>query len=71
LGLEKYFEILVSKEDVPHPKPAPDTFLRCAEIMQAEPADCQVFEDGDPGLRAARTAGMIATDIRPYVNGKQ
>ena len=71
MGLDKYFEILVSKEDVPHPKPAPDTFLRCAEIMQAKPAICQVFEDGDPGLKAARSAGMIATDIRPYVNGKR
>lgn len=71
MGLDKYFEILVSKEDVPHPKPAPDTFLRCAEIMQAEPAGCQVFEDGDPGLKAARTAGMIATDIRPFVNGNR
>jgi beta-phosphoglucomutase family hydrolase len=70
MGLDKYFEILVSKEDVPHPKPAPDTFLRCAEIMEADPEACQVFEDGDPGLKAARAAGMIATDIRPFVLGK-
>jgi len=70
MGLDVYFEILVSKEDVPHPKPAPDTFLKCAEIMGAEPETCQVFEDGDPGLMAARSAGMIATDIRPFINGK-
>jgi len=68
MGLDKYFDILVSKEDVPHPKPAPDTFLRCAELMGVNPTDCQVFEDGDPGLQAARSAGMIATDIRPFVN---
>jgi beta-phosphoglucomutase-like phosphatase (HAD superfamily) len=70
MGLDKYFDILVSKEDVPHPKPAPDTFLRCAELMGVDPTDCQVFEDGDPGLKAARSAGMIATDIRPFVNGR-
>jgi len=29
--------------------------------------DCQVFEDGEIGLKAARDAGMIATDIRPYL----
>jgi HAD superfamily hydrolase (TIGR01509 family) len=69
MGLDKYFDILVSKEDVPNPKPAPDTFLRCAELMGVDPTDCQVFEDGDPGLQAARTAGMIATDIRPFING--
>jgi len=70
MGLDKYFDILVSKEDVPNPKPAPDTFLRCAELMGVDPNDCQVFEDGDPGLQAARTAGMIATDIRPFINGR-
>jgi HAD superfamily hydrolase (TIGR01509 family) len=70
MGLDKYFDILVSKEDVPHPKPAPDTFLRCAELMGVDPKVCQVFEDGDPGLQAARTAGMIATDIRPFINGR-
>ena len=70
MGLDRYFDILVSKEDVPNPKPAPDTFLRCAELMGVNPADCQVFEDGDPGLQAARSAGMIATDIRPFVNGR-
>ncbi len=71
VGLDKYFDILVSKEDVEHPKPAPDTFLRCAQLMGVSPGDCQVFEDGDPGLKAARSAGMIATDIRPFVNGKR
>lgn len=71
MGLDKYFHILVSKEDVPNPKPAPDTFLRCAELMGVNPADCQVFEDGDPGLQAARAAGMIATDIRPYVKERR
>lgn len=70
MGLDQYFDILVSKEDVPNPKPAPDTFLRCAELMGANPKECQVFEDGDPGLQAARTAGMIATDIRPFANGR-
>jgi beta-phosphoglucomutase-like phosphatase (HAD superfamily) len=70
MGLDKYFDILVSKEHVPNPKPAPDTFLRCAELMGVDPKDCQVFEDGDPGLQAARTAGMIATDIRPFVKAR-
>jgi beta-phosphoglucomutase-like phosphatase (HAD superfamily) len=36
--------------------------------MNVEPQYCQVFEDGDPGLEAAKSAGMIATDIREYVN---
>jgi len=67
LGLDKYFDILISKNDVKEGKPNPETFLKCAEAMNIEPQFCQVFEDGDPGLKAAKTAGMIATDIREYI----
>jgi beta-phosphoglucomutase-like phosphatase (HAD superfamily) len=35
--------------------------------MQVEPTACQVFEDGDAGLEAARIAGMVATDVRVYL----
>lgn len=67
VGLTKYFDIVVTCEDVVNPKPSPDTFLLCAEKMGIEPQFCQVFEDGEPGLEAARAAGMIATDIRPFI----
>jgi beta-phosphoglucomutase family hydrolase len=65
-GLDKYFEILVASEDVTHPKPHPETFLKCAEYMGVEPSFCHVFEDGDPGMQAARSAGMTATLITNY-----
>lgn len=67
LGLDEFFDILVSKNDVKVGKPDPETFMKCAQAMGVEPQYCQVFEDGDPGLEAAKTAGMIATDIRDFV----
>jgi len=67
LGLKKYFDIIISAEDVQNHKPHPDTFLKCAEQMGVEPEFCQVFEDGDMGLIAAEKAGMIVTDIRPFL----
>lgn len=66
LGLNKYFKILVSAEDVKNPKPAPDTFLKCAELMGVDPAICEVFEDGLPGIQAAQAAGMMATLVTDY-----
>jgi beta-phosphoglucomutase-like phosphatase (HAD superfamily) len=67
IGLQGYFEtILTADDDVP-PKPSPAIFIEAARRLGVEPADCQVFEDGDPGLEAARKAGMIATDIRPFL----
>lgn len=67
VGLGGWFEIIVAAEDVAHHKPAPDTWLCCARHLGVLPEYCQVFEDGDLGIEAARHAGMIATDIRPYL----
>jgi beta-phosphoglucomutase-like phosphatase (HAD superfamily) len=66
LKLDQYFKILVSMEDVGHPKPHPETFLRCAELMGMEPRYCQVFEDGPLGIQAAKAAGMMATLVTGY-----
>jgi beta-phosphoglucomutase family hydrolase len=66
IGLSKYFDILVTADDVTHHKPEPDTFLKCAEMMGVAPKFCQVFEDGEMGMRAARAAGMMVTDVRQY-----
>ncbi len=68
LGLENYFEILVSSEDVTHPKPHPETFLKCAELLGVEPEFCQVFEDGDLGIQAANASGMMSTLVTDFYN---
>jgi beta-phosphoglucomutase family hydrolase len=66
IGLKDYFEIMVSGEDVEHPKPHPETFLKCAELLGVDPSVCQVFEDGELGMQAARAAGMMATLVTDY-----
>jgi len=66
VGLRQYFDIIVTANDVKMHKPHPETFLRCAELMNVEPAYCEVFEDGDLGIEAARRAGMKATDVRTW-----
>jgi len=45
-------------EDVQRGKPAPDVFLRAAELMQLEPRDLCVIEDSAAGVRAGKSAGM-------------
>lgn len=66
LGFDNYISILVSAEDVQRPKPHPDTFLKCAELLGVAPEFCQVFEDGEPGMQAAKAAGMIATLVTDF-----
>lgn len=67
LGIEHLFDCIVTADDVENHKPEPDTFLKCAEAMQVEPQFCQVFEDGKLGMQSAKTAGMLLTDVRPFV----
>ena len=65
-GLRKYFSIVITANDVKQYKPHPETFMKCAEMMNVEPKYIEVFEDGDLGIEAALKAGMIATDVRGW-----
>ena len=58
LGLQRYLSVFVSGESVPRPKPAPDLFLKAAELLGVEPKHCLVIEDAVAGIEAARAGGM-------------
>ena len=57
-GLHRFFSVVVSASDVKHGKPAPDIFLRAAELLKVKPKDCVVIEDSKPGVAAGLAAGM-------------
>lgn len=65
-GMDKYFEIVITADDISNPKPHPETFLKCAELMRIEPEDCLVFEDGILGIQAAEEVGMRVIDVNDY-----
>jgi len=66
IGFDGFFDSVVSCDDVEKHKPNPDTFLKAAEEMGISPKDCVVFEDGDPGIEAAKAAGIQWIDVRDY-----
>ncbi len=62
-GLAGCFAAIVSAEDVREGKPSPEGFLLARERLGARAArlrseDCLVIEDSQPGVEAARRAGM-------------
>jgi len=63
-GLLSLFDTIVTAEQVPHGKPAPDVYLEAARRLDVAPEFCIVFEDTDEGLEAAHRAGMRGLDIR-------
>ena len=59
LHLDTYFEDVVTAEDVPQSKPAPDIYLEAARRLQMKPEDCCVLEDSSNGIRGAVRAGCL------------
>ena len=66
LQLRAWFQAMVTAEDTPRHKPEPDVFLEAARQLGVPPAACAVFEDTELGLEAARRAGMLGLDVRPW-----
>jgi beta-phosphoglucomutase len=57
-SLRQYFRAVVNGQQVRHPKPDPEIYQRAAGLLDADPANCIVFEDSESGVEAARAAGM-------------
>jgi mannitol-1-/sugar-/sorbitol-6-phosphatase len=51
-------QLVVTAEDAPRGKPAPDVYLLAAELLGVAPADAVVFEDAEAGIEAGLAAGM-------------
>ncbi len=63
LGIRDWFAAVVGADDVENPKPAPDTYLKAAELIGVDPQRCHAFEDTELGIQAARNAGMEVINI--------
>jgi HAD superfamily hydrolase (TIGR01509 family) len=59
-GIAPRISARVCVDEVRQGKPAPDIFLRCAELLGRDPRRCAVVEDSVSGLLAAKAAGSLA-----------
>lgn len=55
-GLDGVFPAIVARDEVRHAKPAPDLFLKAAELLDTAICDCLVLEDSPVGIAAAVAA---------------
>jgi len=62
-GIDRYLDAVVHGGEVSAGKPSPEIYLKAAERIGAEPADCVVFEDAPHGVEAAKRAGMKCVAI--------
>ncbi|MGH2716525.1 MAG: HAD family hydrolase [Thermoleophilaceae bacterium] len=63
--LDGHFDVVVTANDVEHPKPAPDLYLAACTALGAEPERAAALEDSATGVAAARAAGMYVIAV-PY-----
>jgi HAD superfamily hydrolase (TIGR01509 family) len=67
-GVRASFAAVVSSEEVPNGKPAPDVYLAAARELGVDPAECAAVEDSTNGIKSAVAAGMrtIAVPNRQF-----
>ena len=64
LGLRRWFETIRTRESVERHKPAPDVYLRAlADLGITAPEHSFAFEDSEPGVRAAKAAGLYVVAV--------
>jgi HAD superfamily hydrolase (TIGR01509 family) len=57
-ALDKVLEVIVFGDDVPNGKPAPDIYLKTAQLLGIPPQNCVGIEDSGNGIRSLHAAGM-------------
>ena len=63
LGLLRFFDVMVTADDVMLGKPDPEVWVQVARRLRVPVARCVVFEDAPVGIQAARAAGMRAIGV--------
>ncbi len=61
--IRQHFRVVVSSEEVARGKPAPDVYVRAAELLGIAPATCVAVEDSTNGIFSATKAGMFVIAI--------
>ena len=62
-NLAHYFDAIIDGNHVNASKPDPEVFLKGAEALGLEPANCIVFEDAQAGVQAAINGGMKVVGV--------
>jgi HAD superfamily hydrolase (TIGR01509 family) len=67
-GIDHYFEVIATRDEVERHKPDPSVYLYAARQLKLEPGRCIVIEDAPSGLAAAHNAAMKCVAVTvPYV----
>jgi beta-phosphoglucomutase len=63
LDVQRYFGVVVTRDEVARSKPNPEVFLKAAQKLGIEPEKCVVLEDSVFGVEAAKAGGMACVAV--------
>lgn len=63
VGIEEYFDVIISGDMVNHAKPDPEIFLTAAKVLDEEPEHCMVLEDSLNGVEAGIRGGFVTVIV--------
>lgn len=67
IGLDAFFDAVSDGNNISRSKPDPEVFLKAAQMLGTDPADCLVVEDADAGIEAGRRGGMKTLSVKGAV----
>ena len=65
-GVSECFEFLMSNEDVGHPKPDPEIYVKAIDRMGVSPDEVLIVEDAPHGVEAARRSGAYVCQVAGF-----
>lgn len=69
VGISDWFDEVITADDVPEGKPAPDVFIEAARLLGVSAHKCLALDDAPAGILAAQRAGMqVITIPSPLVS---
>ena len=71
LNVRKFFDAVLTVDEVQHAKPDPEIFLKCALKLGSSAAKCVVVEDSIFGVKAAKAAKMGCIAVLTGVYSKE
>lgn len=64
MGIDNYFDVIISSDEMPKPKPSPDVYLEAQKKLGVEKSECIVYEDSKLGVEAGKNAGICTIGRR-------
>lgn len=64
IDLHRYFQHIVTRDDVINSKPDPESYSKCVDLMGFNPSEYLVFEDTKTGVSSAKGAGLTCLAVQ-------